>query len=470
MLTLSASRAAAVTGGEVVLGSPDAVFTGAEIDSRAVVAGCAFFALPGERVDGHAFVAAALAGGARVAFVSRWDDAISAEVSAAAAPSSAVVRVGDVTSALESLAVHHRARLTCPVVGITGSTGKTTTKDFLAAALAARFSVVATRGNRNNELGVPLTVLEADADTGVLVVEMGMRGPGQIEQLCAIVRPTVALVTNVGQTHMELMGTQEAILRAKGELVRCIPEDGAVFLNGDDVLSRRLADETLAPVTWYGMDKGSNVRVTDLVVDDAGRPEFTLRARRRSARIALPVTGRHNAYTAAAATAVAMHLGVPLDEIADALRAVEVTGMRMEVFTAANGVTVINDAYNASPTSMRAAVVALADIRTGGRRVAVLGDMAELGSLEELAHFRLGEDVARSGIEDLVTVGPRARRVADGARAAGMAPAHVRACASVEEASEVLDDLLEAGDTVLVKASRSMGLERVVEGILRPHV
>lgn len=470
MLTLSASRLADITGGEVVFGSRDAVVNGLTIDSRDVTPGCAFVAFAGQSADGHAYLAGALAAGARVGVVTRWDEDMAAAVGAVARPDkTAIVRVPDAADAVRALAAHHRSRLHCPVVGITGSTGKTTTKDFLAAALAAKLRVVATRGNRNNELGVPLTILEAGADTDVLVVEMGMRGAGQIEALCALARPTVGLVTNVGQTHLEAMGSQEAILHAKGELVRRIGPDGAVFLNGDDAWSRRLAEETAAPITWYGLAESAGVRATDLEVDDAGRPSFTLQAAGESVRLALPVPGRHNAYTAAAAAAVALHLGLTLEEIAVALSAVEISDMRMQVFTTASGVTVINDAYNASPTSMRAAVVSLADMRTGGRRVAVLGDMAELGSLEELAHFRVGEDVARSGIEDLVTVGERARRIADGARATGMSADRVRPCATVDEASEVLDDLLEAGDTVLVKASRSMGLERIVEGVLRPH-
>lgn len=469
-MTLSAARLADVTGGTVVFGSSDAVFAGVTIDSRRVPTGCAFVALAGERADGHDFVGSALEGGARVAVVSRWDEALASAVRDARAGERAVVCVPDAAQAVRDLAAFHRARLHCPVVGITGSTGKTTTKDFLAAVLATRFRVTATRGNRNNELGVPLTVLEAGLDTEVLVVEMGMRGEGQIEDLCAIVRPTLGLVTNVGQTHMELLGSQEAIVRAKGELVRCLPAHGRAFLNGDDAYSRSLADLSAAPVTWYGAGDACDVRAYDVEVDDEGRPTITLAAGDESVRFALPVPGRHNAYTAAAAASVSLYLGSTLEDVAAGLSAVVLSDMRMQVFTAANGVTVINDAYNASPTSMRAAVAALADIRTGGRRVAVLGDMAELGSLEELAHFQLGESVAASGIDTLVTVGERARRIADGARAAGMAEGLVRPCSSVDEVSEVLDDLLEAGDTVLVKASRSMGLERVVEGILRPHV
>lgn len=467
MVTMSATRLAELTGGEVVYGPADAVFTGVEIDSRAVTAAQAFFALPGEHSDGHDWVGDAARAGARVAVVSHFDAGLAAGIGDFAL---AVVLVPDTAVALAALAKHHRSTLRCAVIGITGSTGKTSTKDFLVAALGSQRVVTATRGNRNNELGVPLTVLEAGPRTDVLIVEMGMRAEGQIEELCAIVRPTAGVVTNIGQSHMELLGSQDAIVRAKGELVGCVPVTGRAFLNGDDAWSRTLAQRTLAPVTWYGTSANADVRASDVETDDLGRPTLTLSAGGQEVRFALPLPGRHHAYTAAAAAAVALYLGVTLDEIVDGLRHVVTTGMRMEFFTAANGVTVVNDAYNANPTSMRAAITALADIRAGGSRVAVLGDMMELGSLTELAHFQLGETVATSGIDALVTVGRCAQRIAEGALAHGMSAARVRSCATVDEASEVLDDLLAAGDVVLVKASRSMGLERIVEGILAPHV
>jgi UDP-N-acetylmuramoyl-tripeptide--D-alanyl-D-alanine ligase len=355
------------------------------------------------------------------------------------------------------------------VVAITGSTGKTSTKDFVAAAMKVGRAVVATRGNRNNELGVPLTLLKADNGTDVLIVEMGMRGGGEIAALCDMARPTHGVVTNIGQTHMETLGSQDAIARAKGELVARIPADGRVFLNGDDHWSRALEARASAPVTWYGLSEGVDVRATDIEVDEAGRPTLTLVTAEGSARTTLPVPGRHNAYNAAAAAAVALALGATLDEVAAGLAHALTSDMRMQVFTTAGGVVVVNDAYNASPTSMRAALATLADMATKGRRIAVLGDMAELGSLTELAHFSLGEVVARSGVDVLVTIGERARRIADGAMAAGMELASVRPCTSIEEASEVLDDLVATDDVVLVKASRCMELERIVEGILTPH-
>ena len=469
MLTASASTIADVTRGEIIAGNPSAIATDLVIDSRLASPGCAFAALPGERANGHEFAEAAVERGARVLLVANNPGNLAQIVSAAEVAGAAVVRVEDVARAVRDIAAYHRSRLSCRVVGITGSTGKTTTKDFVDAVLSAKFRVACTIGNRNNELGVPLTVLCAGPDTEVLVVEMGMRGKGQIAQLAAVAKPTIALVTNVGTSHIEVLGSQEAIASTKAELVAALPADGAAFLNGDDAYSEQIAAMSAAPVTYYGLSERCTVTADSVETDDESRPSFDLVTAGGRVRVSLPIPGRHNVYNALAAAAVGLHLGVSLTDIAEALSAVTVTAMRMQLFTTANGVTVINDAYNANPVSMRAAVDTLVEMSPAGQRVAVLGDMAELGSLTELAHFQLGEHVAHSGIEALVTVGPFARRIAEGARAAGMDAGSVRPCAAVAEAVEVLDDLLGEGDAVLVKGSRVMGLEAVVEGIVNPR-
>jgi UDP-N-acetylmuramoyl-tripeptide--D-alanyl-D-alanine ligase len=311
-------------------------------------------------------------------------------------------------------------------------------------------------------------VLRAGADTDVLVVEMGMRGLGQIAQLCIIARPTVALVTNVGVTHIELLGSQDAVASAKGELVRSLEPDGAAFLNGDDSFSAALAKTSPAPVTYYGLSETCSVRAENIQVDAESRASFDLVAEEGTAHISLTVPGRHNVYNALAAAAIGLHLGVPMDRLDSSLASAEVSAMRMQVFTSADGVTVINDAYNANPVSMQAAVLTLAEMDSAVRRIAVLGDMAELGSLTELAHFRIGESVARLPIDVLVSVGPRAAHIADGARAAGMPADRIHACVTAEEAAAVLRGTLSHNDAVLVKASRVMGLESVVEEIVSP--
>jgi UDP-N-acetylmuramoyl-tripeptide--D-alanyl-D-alanine ligase len=470
MLTASASTIAGVVRGEIFVGRADVVGNGIVVDSRQAQPGSIFVALAGEHTDGHEHVRDALHRGARMFLVTRSHEDMAATSDEASAAGAAMIRVDDSLLALQQLAVWHRGRLDAAVIGVTGSTGKTTSKDFLSSVLATRFRVVATRGNRNNELGVPLTILEAGNDTDVLIVEMGMRGMGQIARLAGIASPDVGLVTNVGTSHIELLGTQDAVAAAKGELVRAIGAKGAVFLNGDDAYSDVLLADSQAPVTLYGTSARCAVRAADVELDEWSRASFRLETAQDEAYVSLPLPGRHNVYNALAAAAIGSHLSVPIEAIVQGLAVAEISGMRMQTFQAASGVMVINDAYNANPTSMRAAVETLSTTAAARRRIAVLGDMAELGTLSELAHFQIGEDVARRPIDVLVTVGERAHRIADGARAEGSGQLEVRPCATAEEASEVLDDLLEAGDVVLVKASRVMGLERVVEGIVNPLV
>ena len=465
MVVTSAATLARVCGGEVVAGDTGAMAGTAAIDSREVVSGCAFFALPGERTDGHDFVRDVLVGGARVVVVTRADEDIRAAFAEAGRRDSALVLVPDAVEALTALATYNRSRLSCPVIGVTGSSGKTTTKDFLYGVLASRMNVIATEGNRNNELGVPLTLLRADGECGAVVVEMAMRGRGQIADLCAIGQPNIGLVTNIGTSHIELLGSQEEIASAKGELIACLPADGRAFLNADDDWSAHLAERSAAPVTYYGLGERADVRAVDVVTAGNGCVSFVLKTSDDEAPVTLAVPGRHNAYNAAAAAAVGTYLGLSLSDIAAGLSSANCSPMRMEVFETAGSVTVGNDAYNANPASMRAAVATLRDMAAEGRRIAVLGDMAELGSLTELAHFRLGEEIAAGGIDLLVTVGPRARRIADGARAAGFPADAVSSADDAAGALPIVSALVAAGDVVLVKASRVMGLETIVEGV-----
>ncbi len=346
MVTMSAGRLAELVEGSVVYGSADTMFSGLAIDSREVAQGFAFVAFPGDHADGTSFVPAAVRAGARVCVVTRWDDELAATVDGAQV---AVVLTEDAAEAVRRIATHHRARLRCPVVAITGSTGKTTTKDFLASALSTTMRVVATSGNRNNELGVPLTVLEADADTEVLVVEMGMRGTGQIEALCAIARPDGGTRDeHRGDAHWSCSARRPRSSTPRPSWSSACRPTAPCSSTGTTPCPACSKARSHAPVTWYGLAADADIRATDIEVDEIGRPTLTLVTREDEVRVKLPVPGRHNAYTAAAATAVARHLGVPLAKIGEGLAAAKTTDMRMEVFTAANGITVVNDAYNAN--------------------------------------------------------------------------------------------------------------------------
>lgn len=468
MLRVTVETIAAATNGRVIAGDPTVIGNDLFVDSRLAAPGSIYVALPGERVDGHDYIAAAIDNGSRVVIVTRSEEQLTAQLEYARVNGAAVVHVADGVLAVQELASLHRERLQASVVGITGSTGKTTTKDLVTAVLATSMRVVSTEGNRNNELGVPLTLLQAGSDTDALVLEMGMRGTGQIARLAQIARPHVGLVTNVGTSHIELLGSQDRIADAKAELVRALSADGLALLNGDDAYSEVIAAGLAAPVQLYGLSEKCDVRATDVELDDASRASFQMHAAQGSVRVSLNVAGRHNVYNALAAAAVGLHLGVGLESIAEGLSGAKMSAMRMETFTSASGVTVINDAYNANPTSMKAAVETLGSMRVSGRRIAVLGDMAELGSLTELAHFEIGEFIAARELDLLVTVGTKARRFADGAAAAGMSRDTIITCDTAEEAALGIEPLLATGDVVLVKASRVMGLEAVVERIVNP--
>lgn len=471
MLMASARTISTVTGGMLEPANSGVVAKGVAIDSREVVAGGVFIAFPGDHFDGHDFLGEAIDHGARVLVVASERAEGLAVLDAAVRRGIAVIRVPDGKRALQQLAAWHRERTGATVIGVTGSSGKTTTKDLLLAVLSISMRVVATERNLNNEIGVPLTILRADSDTDAIVCEMGMRGAGQITDLTDIAAPDLGLITNVGTSHIELLGTRDAIAEAKGELAVALPADGALFLNGDDAYSGTIAGKTAAKVVTYGLSADADVRAENIELDEMSLPSFDLitEGGRVCERVALTLSGRHNVYNALAAAAVGLHLGVSPADVVRGLAEATVTGMRMEVFESARGIVVVNDAYNANPSSMRAALDTLASMAARNRRIAVLGDMAELGSLTELAHFELGGRVAELGIDVLVTVGERAKRIAEGATAGGMDTACVRPCVRAEEASEVLDDLLETGDVVLVKASRVMALERVVEGIVTPR-
>ena len=384
-----ASDVAAATGG--VLHGSDAVLRGASFDSRSLRRGDLFVAVVAER-DGHDFVGDAAAAGAGAALVSRAVDGVDTPL----------VIVPETSAALLDLASWARARLDATVVGITGSVGKTTTKDLVAAAVGAARRVAANERSFNNEQGLPVTILGAPDDTEVLVLEMGMRGLGEIARLCAVGRPDIGVVTAVAAAHTERLGGIEGVARAKAELVAALPATGTAVLNADDPLVAAMAGSTAAAVLTFGAHEAADVRIDALSLDDRARARFTARTPWGRADVRLAVTGAHMATNAAAALAVAGAVGVGVDAAADALGRAELSSMRMQVVTAGAGGIVLNDAYNANPTSMRAALDAVAAM-VADRRVAVLGAMAELDDPDP-AHREVAGRARELGIE-LVAVG-----------------------------------------------------------------
>ena len=449
---------AELTGGELTGAgtppSPGAV----TLDSRTVAAGDLFVAVPGERVDGHDFLPAAAAAGAVAALTTRPDDALPCVV------------VADPVDALGRLAAGVHARLVAGglrTLAITGSSGKTSTKDLLGQVLAAAGPTVSPPGSYNNDIGLPLTVLSADEDTRFLVLEMGSRGPGHIARLCRVARPHVGVVLNVGSAHLGEFGSADGIAQAKGELVEALPDDGTAVLNADDHRVLGMAPRTVARVVTTGRGEDADVRAVDVALDDAARARFTLAAAGERHPVALQVVGEHQVANALSAAGAALAAGMAPADVAAALSAAGTRSRwRMEVSRRDDGVTVVNDAYNANPESMRAALAALAGL-SGTRRIAVLGAMAELGPDAAAEHERLGRDAAAAGVDLIVAVGPDAVGIAEGAAAAGRRAGeesvHVPDRAA---ARELLSEVLRPGDVVLVKASRSYGLELLAADLL----
>jgi UDP-N-acetylmuramoyl-tripeptide--D-alanyl-D-alanine ligase len=448
---LTATDIARRTGGALARGDAGATVDSFTFDTRELVPGACFVALQGHR-DGNDFVAEALTRGATAALVSRVD------VSVPLHAGQAIIKVDDPLDALGTLAQSVRAdRADLTVVGITGSSGKTSTKDLLHAALLTTGAVHANRDSFNNEVGLPITLLGVDAATRYVVTEMGARFAGNIAALCAIAQPSIGIVTNIGLAHAEHLGGADGIARVKSELIDALPPTGLAVLNADDAWSAWMAERSPCPVVTVGESPAADVRITDVRLHDDLRP----RCRIGDFDIDIPLRGVHQVHNAAQAVTVARHLGVSAEDIAMGLAAAQGSRWRMELERSPIGVAVLNDAYNANPASMEAALRALAHLPVTGRRIAVLGEMRELGATSDDAHRAIGRLVAALGIDTLVGVGEGGATIA-----AAAAPVTT---VLVDDAPAALREVaahVRTGDAVLVKASRAVELQTVAEGLL----
>jgi UDP-N-acetylmuramoyl-tripeptide--D-alanyl-D-alanine ligase len=447
--------ARAVSGDHI---GPDRLVHDVVIDSRDVREGSLFFALPGERTDGHGFVADALKRGAAGCVVSRDFSPV---------PGSIVV--DSPGEALIELARSERRAVSWQVIGITGSVGKTTTKDFATAVLRSAFRLAASPRSFNNEIGVPLTILGADEDTEVLVAELGAGAVGEIAMLCGIARPDVGVVTAVGPAHLETFGSLEGVARGKAELVEALPPGGLAILNADDSIVGSFAGSTDAQVLRFGRHPDADVRAHDVRTDAAGHARFTLVHEDERVNVGLGVIGEHMVTSALGAVSCGIALGLPLEACAAGLEAARPSPGRMQELTIPTGTLLLHDAYNANPMSMHAALRALAAVRNRTRAIAVLGPMAQLGASSRAEHEQVGRVAAELGLHGLISVGEQARSIADGALAAGMARKSVRWCLDQNEALDVVLNSAGATDVVLVKASRLAHLEEMVEKLLLPR-
>ncbi|MBU1670171.1 MAG: UDP-N-acetylmuramoyl-tripeptide--D-alanyl-D-alanine ligase [Actinobacteria bacterium] len=458
MKRISLADVARATGG--VLEGP-AGLTVADVctDSRRMRKGALFFALEGERYDGHAFLAEAAQRGARAAVVRRRNPLTAGF--RRGEPALPLVLVGNTLRAMGDLAAMVRADLDLEVFAVTGTTGKTCTKDFLVSCLSRRYRVTGSAGSYNNEVGIPLTIFSVKPADEALVCEMGARHAGDIKRLAEIAGPSRGIITNVGAGHLELFKTVENVARTKAELAATLPARGTLFVNADDPEVRKIAKKTRARVVRFGLSRNADFRAVEGRLDAMGRPIFTLRGPGFSIGVELPATGRHQVYNALAAAACAGDAGVSPPDIAAGLNGAELSPWRTEVWRSPAGFMVINDAYNANPQSMEAALDTLCELGCGARTVAVLGQMAELGRDSGRYHRAAGTRLESLDVDLLVTVGRRARDYGIAALEAGMPRGSVFRCEDPAEAERLLADILEPGDVVLVKASRLVGLEEL---------
>lgn len=450
---LTLDEIAEVTSGAVVHGDGEETITSVSTDTRTLRPGALFVALKGERHDGHAYVEAARAGGASAVLVER---ALHADVRE--------VVVSDTLRAYGDIAGCLRNGFTGPVIGVTGSVGKTTVKEMIAQVLARAFVVHKSEANHNNEIGVPRTLFNLTDRHTALVLEMGMRGPGQITRLCEIAGPTIGVITNIGLSHVEMLGSPEAIADAKGELLQELPsENGCAVLPRGDAHFDRLRTRYHGPILSCALDDpAADVCATDLARHENGW-RFTVHSPWDRTKMFLPSPGRFNVCNALFAVAVGGHLKVPLASIAHALAGWTAPAMRLEVVTTPGGITLLSDAYNASPASMRGALETLRDLPKAVRRIAVLGEMRELGDFAEAGHAEVGRAAAKASLDLLVCVGGALASVlAESARAAGMPETAVRVLAGTEAAANALPALVAFGDAVLVKGSRALAMEKIV--------
>jgi len=488
----TATEIVSATGGRLIRGDPAQTVPGLSIDSRTIRPGELFLAIRGERFDGHQFVYDALGRGACGVVVN-----VSAHRIPKTSEEEALLRgkilvgVTDTLAALQELSRFHRRRWSLPVIAVTGSNGKTTTKEMTAGILAERYVTLKNEGNLNNQIGVPLTLLRLTARHQAAVLEMGISRPGELRRLCEVAIPRMGLITNIGPTHLETLGSLEAVASAKAELLAALsPSEGVAILNRDDPFYAYLRSRAPGRVVTFGLSPDADVSAGEIRETDSVTPMALTcvpsivgigRSDRGSGRagtdaqrsigsdririlVAVQTVGRHNALNAAAAAAAGLVLGCEPEEIKRGLEAFRPVAMRSELI-GWEGRTLLYDVYNANPASVQAALETLSRFAGQGRRIAVLGDMLELGAATTDAHRQIGRAVASSGIHALITLGSLGAVIAEEARAQGLDRDRVRVCQDPSQVAQALKEMTESGDVILLKGSRGMRMERILNGL-----
>jgi UDP-N-acetylmuramoyl-tripeptide--D-alanyl-D-alanine ligase len=451
---LSVAMVLEATKGVLLQGDAGTSFSGVSSDSRAIKAGELFFALRGEHFDGHQFLTKAIQQGCKGAVVDR-------EIDPPADQSISVMRVADTLQALGDLAHLWRKRHPIPLVAVVGSNGKTTTKEMAGAILEKKYKVMKNAGNLNNLIGLPLSLLQINSTDGVAILEMGMNRFGEILRLTQIAAPNLGILTNIGPAHLEGLGSIKGIMQAKGELLQGMGASGRLIFNADDPRVVQLSKGFPGERQSFGVINRAEWMATDIRTQENGGVSFQLQAPVGTISVALQLLGRHQVYNALAAAAAAFHLGAAMDDIKEGLASITSPAMRMELTVLGKGIKVINDAYNANPRSMEAALLTLQET-TGGRKIAVLGDMWELGTYAAEAHRELGRAVKDYGVDFLFLLGQFAPQVAEGARQGGMDPHNISIGKDHHAVGLMLAQTVKTGDWVLIKGSRIMRMEEII--------
>jgi len=437
--------------GKLLSGNKEEILTGLSTDTRKIKKGELFLAIKGDRFDGHSFILDAVSKGAGSILVQ--DGGITN--ANFKLPDVSFISVSDSIKALGDIGNFHRSRFSIPIIGITGSNGKTTTKEMISVILSKKFNTLKNFGTENNNIGVPLTLMRLNSEHNIAVLEMGTNHLGEIRRLSEIARPTIAVITNIGPSHLEYLEDVDTVLKAKAEMLEYMDKDAKLILNADDEYLRAI--KTNLKTLWFGFDKEADFYADKISLEPEGI-SFRLNGKWD---ISLGVLGRHNVSNALGAIACAWDFGIPIEEIRDALKEFRVPNMRMEVKRFGD-IKIINDTYNANPQSMKQAIEALRDMVTEGRKILIAGDMLELGTFSGRFHHLVGKQAAESGIDLIVAVGKLAEHISKGAQEAGMSEKKIKLCTLMKDARAKVATLIKKGDTILVKGSRAMKMEEIV--------
>ncbi|RKD27668.1 UDP-N-acetylmuramoyl-tripeptide--D-alanyl-D-alanine ligase [Caminicella sporogenes DSM 14501] len=443
------------TGGEILSGNENLIISGISIDSRKIKEGYLFIPIIGQRFDGHMFIEDAFSLGAVAALTSRDLDIKISE-------DKTIIKVDDTLKSLQKIAQFLLKKTDIPVVAVTGSTGKTTTKEFISSVLSEKYKILKNEGNFNNHIGLPLTILKLKKEHDIAVLEMGMSNRGEIDVLSKLTKPKIGIITNIGISHIENLGSRKAIFKAKMEIANYMDKNSILIVNGDDdFLGTLKKSEFDFKIFSVGFKKTNDIYVEKIINSNTNEVEFLVCIENKSFNFKIKVPGIHNVYNALFAIAVGVVFKIPIDDIIKGLKKYKGSKMRLNIFKTSKGITVINDCYNASPDSMKAALEILKNIE-GKRKIAVLGDMFEMGEYSESAHSEVGKMVVEKNIDLLITVGKESRMIAKTAIEKGLKSERVFTAEKNDTAINLIKDIIKQDDVILVKGSRGMKMEEIV--------